>query len=154
MGFDYTVVIVVIVMHSSKRRLSVHRPFLLLFYCASRKFLRRNFSSLPLPLLCTSLSPSFPFHSSRRLSRPCRFVKSALARIQDGVQFERVDNFTRFYEALIGFGPMKAKVAIALHAIPEFPTLASAIPFHQRSDNDQWNTIARTLTEQKTKTTF
>lgn len=153
MGFDYTVVIVVIVMHSSKRRLSVHRPFLLLFYCASRKFLRRNFSPLPLRL-CTSLSPSFPFHSSRRLSRPCRFVKSALARIQDGVQFERVDNFTRFYEALIGFGPMKAKVAIALHAIPEFPTLASAIPFHQRSDNDQWNTIARTLTEQKTKTTF
>lgn len=46
---------------------------------------------------------------------------------------------------------MKAKVAIALHAIPEFPTLASAIPFHQRSDNDQWNTIARTLTEQKIK---
>lgn len=77
------------------------------------------------------------------------FCKERSRSIQDGVQFERVDNFTRFYEALIGFGPMKAKVAIALHAIPEFPTLASAIPFHQRSDNDQWNTITRTLTEQK-----
>lgn len=71
-----TVVIVVIVMHSSKRRLSVHRPFLLLFYCASRKFLRRNFSVC----LCGCV---LVFHllslSTRRLSRPCRFVKSALA---------------------------------------------------------------------------